>query len=199
MRQLNKSAAIGFLIGASLMASQLHGAAKLDPRRMPPTTQPHASKFPLPPAFAVLAQHSLFARNGVAANAPEGALAKPEASMALRGIAVGETSFVAFIEDTISHRTLTLRAGDGVAGGHIRTLDLDELAYETNSSVTHVRVGQNLLGGVVPPIMIAPPPPPPGPPAGPPGAPPDAQPGPVNMAPNGVRTRGVPQPVPVPD
>jgi hypothetical protein len=193
-----RSAMVGLLIFGSLMASRLQGEARLDPRRMPPSTQPRASKFPLPPAFAILTQHSLFARNGIAINAPDIAMAKPEASMALRGIAMDETSFIAFIEDTIAHRTLTLRAGDGVAGGRIRMLDLDELAYEVGSNVTHVRVGQNLLGGILPPVVMAPPPAPTGP-AGPPNMPPGAEPaGPGDMPPNPVRMGGPMKPAPAP-
>jgi len=173
------------LILVACCATPTHAAARLDPRKMPPSTRPSAGKFKLPTAFGVLSQRSLFARNGMAVSAPDAAPQKPEAAMALRGIAMGDTSFVAFIEDTISHRTLTLHSGDGVAGGRIRSLDLDELAYEGTSGVMHIRVGQNLLGGIVPPF--APPPPPAAPAAAPtdqappPNAIPPGQPMPVRV------------------
>ena len=147
MRQWKKSAMVGLLILGSLLASQWQGEARLDLRRMPPSTQPRASKFPLPPAFAILTQHSLFARNGIAINAPDVALAKPEASMALCGIAMDETSFIAFIEDTISHRTLTLRTGDGVAGGaSARWIWMSWLTKSAVMSRTFVS-GKICLGG----------------------------------------------------
>ena len=176
MWEAQKSAlAVALLVAGTLVISPVRGAARLDPRRLPPSTQPHASKYPLPPDLAVLGQRSLFSRNGVPAAVVDAAAPKPEAAMALRGITLDENSFVAFIEDTISHRTLTLHAGEGVAGGRIRTLNLDELAFEMGSKVIPIRVGQNLLGGMMP-VAVAPPAQPPaaGPPPGAAGPPPGA-------------------------
>jgi hypothetical protein len=199
MRLTTKFAvAIGLSVISMILPARVHGAAKLDPRRIP-TTQPHASKFPLPPALAILGQRSLFSKNGIPAAVVDGAPPRPEASMALRGITLDENSFVAFIEDTISHRTLTLHQGEGVASGHIQNLSLDELAFESGNKVLHISVGQNLLGGLMP-VAVAPPPPPPAAPAGgPEGMPPGAMPPGMQVPPNGQRAvRNAPPPAAVP-
>jgi hypothetical protein len=114
--------------------------------------------------------------------------------MAVRGIVFDDTSFLVFVEDTASHRTMQLRPGDPVAGGRVGQISFDDFGYESAAgAVRKVRIGQNLLGALLPPVVAAPPQPPPtsGPAGGPPG--PQSKPGarePVfEIGPGGQRVR----------
>jgi len=151
----------------------------------------------LPPTFATLMKRSIFARNGVASGAAGRPVVAPEAAFGLRGIVFDDTSFVVFVEDTTSHRTLQLRPGDSVAGGKVGRICLDDFEYESAGTVKHVRVGQNLAGAPLPPVQAAAPAGPTTAPAEgmpPPGATPGRGParpgGPVyEISPNGQRVR----------
>ena len=191
------------LMGATREA-QLHLMPTESVKPVPPTTRPttrpanslapHAAKgLELPAKFSLLLSRSVFARNGKSAGAIAGPPI-PEAGMALRGIVFDDTSFVAFIEDTMAHRTLQLRPGDSLCAGSVRQISLDGLSYECHGKTTHVEIGQNLLGAALPvpapPPAATPGPPPPGtagpppPGAGPPGK------GPIyGIGPNGQRIR----------
>lgn len=190
------------LLAALLPAAAL-GAAKLDAR--PPATQPIArplavrpSEPPLnvtlPASLAILSRRSIFARNGMAAIPPGANPAKPEATIALRGIVFDDNNFVLFLEDTAAHHTMQLRPGDSLAGGKIGRISLDEFGYEADGTITQVRVGQNLLGATLPPTIVTPPATAPSP-GGPQGGPPEAQPpvrGPIyEIGPNGQRVRNL--------
>jgi hypothetical protein len=148
----------------------------------------------LPPPLALLSQRSIFSRDGIAAVAPGTNPGKPEAAIALRGIVFDDNDFVVFLEDTMAHRTMQLKPGDRVAGGRIGHISLDDVGYEADGAVTQVRVGQNLLGMVLPPTP--PPAPATGPsPGGPQGGPPEAKPPPTGpiyeIGPNGRRVRNL--------
>lgn len=153
-----------------------------------------APTFVLPGPFAILNKRTIFSKTGIAAP-PGGAQAKPspEASMAVRGIVSDDTSFLVFVEDTVSHRTMQLRPGDPVAGGKVREIGFDDFAFESAGAVKRIQIGQNLLGTLMPPVVAASPGPQ-GPATGPAGAPPDSPPKgakePVfEIAPNGQRVR----------
>ena len=138
-----------------------------------------AKSITLPPPFATLMSRSIFAKNGMASSPPGTNPGPPEAMMALRGIAFDDSSFLAFIEDTASHRTMQLRCGEAVASGKIADLSLDEMGFESSGKVTHVRIGQNLLGAMLPAVAL------PKPAAAPPGMPPGAAPPPGKGPPPG--------------
>ena len=131
---------------------------------------PGAPQITLPSAFATLNKRSIFARNGMASGAAARPVS-PESTFGLRGIVFDDTSFVLFVEDTTSHRTLQLRPGDAVAGGKVGQISLDEFEYESGGTVKHVRLGQNLAGAPLPPVQAAAP-------AGPTSAPAEGMPAP---------------------
>jgi len=182
------------VIGMPIQRDLAPGAA------MVARARPAGREFSLPGAFAVLGQRSIFARDGVAL-APSGGGptgpggAQPEAALALRGVALDDKSYVAFIEDTVAHRTMQLKVGDALASGRVKQIGLDSLGYESGGKLTQVRMGQNLLGMLLPPPAPPPPAAPPGAPApGEPGPPPGAMPqGPVEavyrVGPGGNRVR----------
>src|SRR6185312_8771318 len=170
----------GLVVGATRQA-ELHLFPTEAPNALSPTTRPttrpavkpaalRPKPLDLPPKFAVLLTRSVFARNGKSAAAVAGPPI-PEAGMALRGIVFDDTSFVAFIEDTMSHRTLQLRPGDSLCTGCVRQITPEGLSYECSGKTTHVGIGQNLLGAALPAPQPAPPAPA-GSPPGPPGPPP---------------------------
>ena len=184
----------------AVLLSGLAGAAlaavpPLDPRKMPklggagfvlppqtqPTTRPIASVLPGP--FSVLLHRSIFARDGVAAPIPgmpggPGEMGGPEAGLALRGVVRDDSQFLAFVEDTASHRTIQLRSGDSVGAGRIKDITLETVAYESGGKLMRIQVGHNFLGMPLPPM------PPPSPP----------QPAPGQVGPNGPQAPGGPPP-----
>ena len=189
------------LLAALLPAAAL-GAAKIDAR--PPATQPVAPPMAvrqsgspisvtLPASLAILSKRSIFARSGMAAMPLGANSAKPEATIALRGIVFDDNDFVLFLEDTAAHHTMQLRPGDSLASGRIGRINLDEFGYEADGTVTQVRVGQNLLGATLPPITVGPPataPSPGGPQGEPEAQPPGKQPI-YEIGPNGQRVRNL--------
>jgi hypothetical protein len=140
------------------------------------TTQPSApavaSGRPLPDQFAVLGKRSIFVRDRsrlasaareftpAPASAPA-APPRPEASLALRGLSLQDTSgYTALIEDVSANKTLEFKVGDRIARGVVKELSLDYLAYESGGKVTRISMGQNLDGETVastytPPVAAA--------------------------------------------
>jgi hypothetical protein len=190
---------------AVLLPAAALGATELDVRSARPTTRPivmapanagpQHSTISLPTGFETLNKRSIFSRNGIAAQPPGTNLGPPEAMFALRGIVFDDVSYLAFVEDVGSHRTMQLKPGDVVAGGRIGQITVDDVGYEASGKTTQVRVGQNLMGMKVPPMPAAA-----SRPAGPmPGAPvPEGMPqgkppaGPIyDIGPNGQRVRNL--------
>ena len=150
---------------AVLLPAAALGATRIEMRSARPTTQPVAMMppnvgpqhptIPLPAPFETLGKRSIFSRNGIAAQPPGTNLGPPEAGFALRGIVFDDSSYLAFIEDVASHRTMQLKPGDAVAGGRIGQITVDDLGYEAAGRTTQVLVGQNLLGMKLPPVPPA--------------------------------------------
>jgi hypothetical protein len=88
--------------------------------------------------------------------------------------------FTAFLQDMSTKQVVQLAAGDAVAHGRIKTVDLDSIEYESTGKSLRVQVGQNLMGQVVPPTPTSKPAAPNGDAAqaGPPGPTPDQSDGP---------------------
>jgi hypothetical protein len=126
----------------------------------------------LPGEFGALLTRSIFARGrpapppGAGQGGPQG----PEAGLGLRGVGLQDGVFMALIEDVAAKSVKRIKAGEPIASGTIKSIDLDSVVYEGGGGkTTKVAVGQNLLGAPLPP-----PAPPQSQPAGPP---PGAQPG----------------------
>ena len=73
-----------------------------------------------------------------------------EASLALRGSAVQDGQFVAFIEDMNLHAIQRLKSGDAVAAGRLARITLDAVEYETKGNIIRVAIGQSLAGVLFP-------------------------------------------------
>ena len=139
-----------------------------------PATQA-ADNATLPAEFAVLQTHSPF---GHGHHHSPGA----EDSFVFKGVMQSDDRFTAFLQDMSTKQVVQLAAGDAVAHGRIKTVDLDSIEYETTGKSLRVEVGQNLMGQVVPPTPTSQPaaPPPSGDAAqaGPPEPTPDQSDGP---------------------
>jgi hypothetical protein len=71
----------------------------------------------------------------------------PESYFRLRGITQEDGAFVAFLEDMRTNTVLRVRAGDSVARGVVKALDLDSLEYQLDEQTITVSMGQDLEGG----------------------------------------------------
>jgi hypothetical protein len=154
----------------------------------------------LPPEFAVFQSRNPFVRGKPKAGAA--AANAPEASLVLKGIADVEARMVAFVEDRNAKRVVQLAAGEPVARGTVKTINLDGIEYEAAGATRRIAVGQNLNGEVVPPTPTSKPgaaQPQPGQPGQPaPGQPmpPGGAPVPPGAPPGPRMQRGAPQAVP---
>ncbi len=70
----------------------------------------------------------------------------PESYYLLKGIVQENDTFIAFVENTQGGVVLRLRAGDRVARGTIKALNLDSIEYELEDQTVTVRLGYDLEG-----------------------------------------------------
>ena len=140
-------------------------ATAAHPPRTAPTTQ-SAQATTLPEEFAVLLTRSPFGHGHHAAGVEE--------SFVFKGVMQNGDRFTAFLEDVSTKKVIEAAAGDAIAHGRIKNVDLDSIEYEATGKSLRVQVGQNLMGQVVavaPPASAPASPNPPGD-AGAPGPPP---------------------------
>jgi len=73
----------------------------------------------------------------------------PESYLALRGVGVVDGQATAFIENSYSHLTQSLHAGDPIARGHLTGIKLlDGIDYQSPAKMLHVQIGHTLNGAV---------------------------------------------------
>lgn len=70
----------------------------------------------------------------------------PESYYLLKGIVQENDTFIAFVENTQGGVVLRLRAGDRVARGTIKALNLDSIEYELESQTVTIQLGYDLEG-----------------------------------------------------
>lgn len=144
---------------------------------------------PIPDEYSVLFGRSMFLRakgkpgaaaKGAEPGGPGGAATQggPESTLALRGSALQDGEYIAFVEDMGDHAIRRVKAGDPIATGRLTGVTLDAVDYEAKGKVTHVAIGENLAGVPLPAPAPAPTTAPGGaggggggPPGGPPGPP----------------------------
>jgi hypothetical protein len=121
------------------------------------TTQPGDSI--LPPEYAIFQSASPFGKGA----GPGGTRhTGPEASFILCGIVQTGSVITAFVENAANKNVDRMVVGQSVARGHIKTIDLDSMEYESAGITRRIEVGQNFYGDM--PQPAGPPPGPPGPP-----------------------------------
>ena len=77
-----------------------------------------------------------------------------EESFVFKGVMQNGDRFTAFLEDVSTKKVIEAAAGDAIAHGRIKNVDLDSIEYEATGKSLRVQVGQNLMGQVV---AVAPP------------------------------------------
>ena len=110
-----------------------------------PATQ-SAQVTTLPTEFAVLLTRGPFGHGHHTAGVEE--------SFVFKGVMQNGDRFTAFLEDVSSKKVIEASAGDAIALGRIKNVDLDSIEYEATGKSLRVQVGQNLMGQVV---AVAPP------------------------------------------
>jgi hypothetical protein len=126
-----------------------------------------ASGSVLPAEYSLLQTRSPFGRGS--AQGPGAGHGGPEATFIFRGAVQTGSSITAFIEDANAKNVVQMAAGQSLARGRIKSIDLDAIEYESGGNTRRIEAGQNLNGEVVqPPPTTAPSPagspPPPSPP-----------------------------------
>jgi hypothetical protein len=116
----------------------------------------------MPREYAVLLSRSMFVRGHAAemghigqqrfstaspSTAPS--LDRSEAGLIFNGVTQTANAIDALVEDTVSGRVLTVKPGDAVASGKVKSITFDTLQYETGGRVTQVHIGQNFAGNDV--------------------------------------------------
>jgi type II secretory pathway component PulC len=155
------------------------------------TTSPSeiAATPPFPKDYDLLLKRSMFMRGPPKPDKSAGGNAQsPEGNFGLRGVGVQDGQFVAIIEESSSKSSKSVKQGESVATGKIKSIDIDGMVYEGGGKTTKVAIGQNLLGAPLP----QPPQPAPKPPEQPQGAQP-GQPGQPGQPPQPGQPGG-PQP-----
>ena len=74
----------------------------------------------------------------------------PEESFAIRGIAIEDNGFRAYVEDLNNNAMLKVSPGDKLARGHVTAIELDAIAYEHDGKESWVNIGNDLTGKTAP-------------------------------------------------
>ena len=101
--------------------------------------------------YRVLVQRNIFLRDRRPVRAPGNASTQPamhdsDRDVVLTGVARRSGTFVAFFENTRTHATSRIRAGQAVGKGKIKAITLDGVTYERGDRVRTVAVGRSLAG-----------------------------------------------------
>jgi hypothetical protein len=126
--------------------------ASLAADRTPRLQMPPITLKPLPPEYAGLLTHSIFADPRLKKGRSEtgaagtGGDARPESALVLRGVYLQDRRFTALIEDAAASRVRTAVVGTRVGAGRVRSLSLQGADFELNGVVTAVAVGQRFDG-----------------------------------------------------
>jgi len=143
--------------GSAPIAAIAHATKSAATTDQSPATQPGDSI--LPPEYVFLESASPFGKGA----GPGGMRhTGPEASFILCGIVQTGSAITAFVENAANKNVDQMVVGQPVARGHIKTIDLDSMEYESAGITRRIEVGQNFYGDM--PQPTGPPPGPPGPP-----------------------------------
>jgi len=114
---------------------------------------------PMPREYMVLLSRSMFVRGHAAEmghigqhfSAPSTApsLDRSETGLIFNGVTKTANTIDALVEDTVSGRVLTVKPGDAVARGIVKSITFDTLEYQSGGRVTEVKIGQNFAGNDV--------------------------------------------------
>ncbi len=116
-----------------------------------PSTQPAAAGYA--ERYAILEQRNLFVKDR---SKPAPRLFTPastqparrsvEQSLVVRGIAMEDIGYRAYVEDLNTGSTLRLSPGEPLGRGHVSAIALDAIAYERDGNQTWIEIGKDLTG-----------------------------------------------------
>jgi hypothetical protein len=103
--------------------------------------------------YDIILQRNIFSRQRAPAR-PRGetkepkqvAIPNPESYFLLKGVVQENDTFIAFVENTQGGGVLRLRAGDPVARGTIKALNLDSIEYQLGDQTIAIKLGCDLEG-----------------------------------------------------
>ncbi|MGB7158163.1 MAG: hypothetical protein WBD40_08865, partial [Tepidisphaeraceae bacterium] len=103
--------------------------------------------------YAVLEQRNVFVRDRsrpTSRNSSPGTTQpsrrSAEESLIVRGIAMEDGGFRAYVEDLNNSTTLRVAPGDSLARGHVVLIALDAIAYEHDGKQSWIEIGSDLTG-----------------------------------------------------
>lgn len=103
--------------------------------------------------YAILERNNIFVRDRsrpasrpIASSTTRPVRRSPEQSLVVRGIAMEELGYRAYVEDLNTGSTLRVSPGDPLGPGHVRAVALDAIAYEQNGKQTWIDIGSDLTG-----------------------------------------------------
>jgi hypothetical protein len=106
--------------------------------------------------YGVVVDNNIFRRDrsvrpeqpAAQAPAPEAAAPAPQQQVRLTGLVFEQGQYRAYFEDLTSGGVQRVVAGDTIAGGTIREISFDAVAFEANGQPRWVEIGQDLTGAV---------------------------------------------------
>jgi hypothetical protein len=134
------------------------GSVKWSRRGSNPTTSAttNPSQHPMSNEYIVLQTKSIFVKGhaadtshstpGGAAPSTNPTIARPEGSLVFNVITNTNGEPAALVEDVTTGRTTTVKIGDAVAQGKVKSITFDALEYEAAGKVLTVKLGQNFEG-----------------------------------------------------
>ena len=117
------------------------------------TTQPGPTGYN--ERYAIVEQHNVFVRDrsrpasrpvSSGSSSTQPAKRSIEESLVVRGIAMEEYGYRAYVEDLNTGSTLRLSPGDTLGQGHVTAVALDAIAYEHDGKKTWIEIGSDLTG-----------------------------------------------------
>ena len=117
------------------------------------TTQPAPSGYN--ERYAILEQRNVFVRDrsrptsrplSSGSSSTQPTRRTVEESLVVRGIAMEEYGYRAYVEDLNTGNTLRLSPGDTLGQGHVSAVALDAIAYEHEGKKTWIDIGSDLTG-----------------------------------------------------
>ena len=127
-----------------------------------PATQPasvydfHPQVRPIASEFQILSRRSIFSTRPIVADdgsPAETGPVRPEREFVLRGVATEAGEYQAFVERVPNARILRLTAGDSVAQGRLRRVNLGGVDYEAGGRVTRIGIGYAFDGTQQEPVL----------------------------------------------
>ncbi len=116
-----------------------------------PSTQPAAAGYA--EWYAILEQRNLFVKDRsrpttrqTSSASTQPARRSVEQSLVVRGIAMEDIGYRAYVEDLNTGSTLRLSPGEPLGRGQVSAIALDAIAYERDGKQTWIEIGNDLTG-----------------------------------------------------